>query len=374
MVSIPSIGRVIVRNPYMDAKAACSYGSTSAPVAGKTLVNAVGGAGHTVRLTETGHTVRLTETGHTVRLAEKKRKRHHTTQSLSRNKNTDQNAVSDPNDASGTRADPTGSNDTDPTGSNDKDPTGSNDTDPTGSNDTGNVFFPYCACLNDRIHKLHMEVLNGVPGAEFEIDRHLLACAILGDMFEPSVVHRAPNTGNSEVPSHTTGWITLRITCLCEDPSHTMYATKKDFSPAYNEPPLPSKAHRDPVGSRDPQRIVTLSVKDFISIPQNTVQYGLLPDIGRFLQAALQKRYWVQSCRKNATGMRPYIPVSSMAPQHQQQKQYARLQSRSGVRNASNAFCSHVVTQGGVSLDVYPRYALCCIGLVLTDMTQACID
>ena len=77
-----------------------------------------------------------------------------------------------------------------------------------------NVYCERFPCLNKRIHELHMELLQGVEGVEFEIDRHVSACAVLRDWVEEG--------GGDErgVGSGAGGTVALRVSCLCGDPAH----------------------------------------------------------------------------------------------------------------------------------------------------------
>lgn len=85
----------------------------------------------------------------------------------------------------------------------------------------------YCAsscCLNRHLHNLHREALSGVEGANIEIDRYMLPCAILLG-FQCAAVSEEmlrSSAGNNRVAQ-------LGITCICGDAAHTFFVQK----PAY---------------------------------------------------------------------------------------------------------------------------------------------
>lgn len=159
----------------------------------------------------------------------------------------------------------------------------------------GSDCVVYCRefpCLNDRIHALHGECLRGVPGAEFEIDRHLMGCVVFENLATP------PRANDESIAGP--GGIFINISCLCGDPSHTMRLYKASLQCGF-------EAHRqsrrmgntrNPVKQCCGETVVNIPVEAFVTLPCNTVQYGLLPDLGKFLHAVLQKRFFSSVARR----------------------------------------------------------------------------
>lgn len=152
----------------------------------------------------------------------------------------------------------------------------------------------YCSespCLNKRIHDLHMNMLGGVEGAETEIERYIMPCMVL-----QSMCTREDDDGESGGDVQGVGskkrvqYMWMKIRCLCRCPEHDIYVRKELGQLHFDvtQPKFLSKA-----------TALELVIEDFLPTMRHTFQYRNLPDLGTFLQAVLQKRFFTTALRKH---------------------------------------------------------------------------
>lgn len=162
----------------------------------------------------------------------------------------------------------------------------------------------YCAenaCINSAVHKLHMQILEGSDNAHVEVNRYLVACAVLRGP-APTVsgvqdVNEHPRCKKSTKPKGSSNRACLVWRCDlsvdgCECDDVLLSMTKQPYKQQYRcwKPPMfcsPLTPLQLPIGSC------------LVTPLQCTVQYNLLPDLGMFFRGILQRRFFTDASRKH---------------------------------------------------------------------------
>lgn len=156
----------------------------------------------------------------------------------------------------------------------------------------------YCSrnpCINSIIHDLHMDVLKGVAGADLELHRYLLVCAVLRDSVPKGASSSYAETGGTS--SHAEEGAFIKWVCdICHSEDHSIVMTKKSYKQQF-------RAWRPPkfFGCRKQQQAtpLTLPVSACLVTPlECTIQYNMLPDLGMFFRGILQRRYYTDASKK----------------------------------------------------------------------------
>lgn len=138
----------------------------------------------------------------------------------------------------------------------------------------------YCAenaCVNAAVHRLHMDALNRVPGAEARIEQFVLPCVMMRELLAPA--------GNGGAQSDAAG---LVLRCPCGCPGHDIAAYKPSL--CTGEPARPTMRQRRPI---------SLPLADMMPPTEDTFRFENLPDLGFFIRTVLQKRFYTPALRKH---------------------------------------------------------------------------
>ena len=141
----------------------------------------------------------------------------------------------------------------------------------------------YCAqnpCINKVIHELHMQILQGNQKAEVELNRYLLACAVLD------------SKGNrTKTKKKLEACITWACD-LCNSGKHDVSMLKQGYKQQF-------RAWKPPAFccSSTPLKIPVSA--SLVTPLHCTLQYSLLPDLGMFFRGILQRRYYTDVSKKH---------------------------------------------------------------------------
>lgn len=168
----------------------------------------------------------------------------------------------------------------------------------------------YCSsnpCINNRVHLLHMQVLQGIHGAELELHRYLLACAVL-------------NNSKSCSSHEKQRKACILWTCdICGSGEHDVPMQKLPYKQQYRawKPPGFFFCH-----GQQHHHELKLPVAACLLTPlQCTMQYSLLPDLGMFFRGILQRRFYSEASRKQwiknmSTVHHMHVPSSAQQQQN----------------------------------------------------------
>lgn len=145
----------------------------------------------------------------------------------------------------------------------------------------------YCeenACINSRVHTLHMQVLQGNEEAHVQLNRYLLACAVLKNSGKQK---RSRKKNGKALEAHIV-W-----TCAedCKNGCKDIAMTKENYKQQFRawKPPSFCKAGNQ----------LKLPILECLVTPlECTVQYNLLPDLGRYFRGILQRQYYTEQAKK----------------------------------------------------------------------------
>lgn len=156
----------------------------------------------------------------------------------------------------------------------------------------------YCSfnpCLDRKVHSLHIEALQRTEGAESEIERYILPCVVMEEIISATETPAGPEegTGTGKNGRQAHGH-RIRVRCLCGNPLHDQVLWKNSLQ-------IRDAAQRRPVAPMaDPEGIrVCMPLLAFMPNREDTFGYANLPDLGAFVVAVLQKRFFTPQLRKH---------------------------------------------------------------------------
>jgi hypothetical protein len=211
----------------------------------------------------------------------------------------------------------------------------------TGSNKD---FFPllvdYCPgnpCITALVHRLHKDVLEGVEGADVQLNRYLVVCSFIiargreeEDSAPDSCDSSRRSSSDRKQPAQGTACIVLD--CMCGDPAHAVHMSKPMYKQQFKLWCRSSFVHNSVPGcsadgggvqgssssSSCKSKPLHIPLASLITPVHNTLQFSLLPDLGYFMRMVLQKRYFSDQSRKHWTKaasnyqvLGGFVPLSS---------------------------------------------------------------
>lgn len=143
-------------------------------------------------------------------------------------------------------------------------------------------YCPANPCINAKVHSLHMQVLRGIQTSELELNRYLLACAVLKtDVDEKKVDENSEDCMQAQIT-----WV-----CdMCTEGTHNVCMHKRGYRQQYRGWKPPMFCCR---------QTLELPISECLVTPiESTMQYHLLPDLGMFFRGILQRRFYTDVARK----------------------------------------------------------------------------
>jgi hypothetical protein len=144
----------------------------------------------------------------------------------------------------------------------------------------------YCKlnpCIDNKVHELHMQVLDGVQNAEHELNRYLLVCGMLEHC-------ETYQKGASLSGAGRTAYIIWECD-ICHSGEHDVCMQKKTYVKQYRMWKPPNFC-----SSRSALR---LPISECLVTPSEyTMHYDMLPDLGPFFRNMLQRFCYTESSRK----------------------------------------------------------------------------
>jgi hypothetical protein len=164
---------------------------------------------------------------------------------------------------------------------------------------TTNVHCPENSCLNEEIRLSHIRCLEG--NSTENVDLYIAACVFVRELFSTFEITTTTTTSNSN------GAATIGLECVCGNPTHKTTITKRAYQSQFLQLKRPRFLSRQKIQQQQQQRpdskrrmmtplviqpVVSIKLSDFIQFPDQVIQFGTLPDVGIFLRAVLQRRFF----------------------------------------------------------------------------------
>ena len=185
-------------------------------------------------------------------------------------------------------------------------------------------YCPSNPCITRIVHDLHKQILDGVEGAELELNRYLTLCSFL---------EQQEAEGPQQQQQERDGWVAhIVLDCLCGSEAHAIRMTKSMYTQQFR------------LGRRS--RFLRLRTSDAGSAPRvlvqrapvplhiplqalipprhTALQHTLLPDLGASMRMVLQRRFFTDHSKKHWVKAAAHLQVLGMAaqptsqPAHQQ--------------------------------------------------------
>jgi len=211
---------------------------------------------------------------------------------------------------------------------------------PSGSAVSGTGLFPlrvnYCPanpCITMRVHDLHRQVLEGVEGAEIQLNRYLAVCALLNrdveeeekedgdgsmqnisdrddteDAWNERENKRRCKEDGAGAPEKSSlggaGTAHIIFDCMCGDPAHAVRMRKPCYMQQFKlwrRSSYVQKRGIETIGSRQAYSPLHVPLASLIPPVHAAFQHGLLPDLGFHMRMVLQRRYFSEQTRKHWT-------------------------------------------------------------------------
>jgi hypothetical protein len=210
----------------------------------------------------------------------------------------------------------------------------------------------YCArnaCINKRIHELHMDMLAGVKNAEMEMNRYLLLCATLLSADDTERTAAEATTTTKGVQARIAWKCDLCNGSCCAPPvAGVIMARKEGYKMQFRDWKIPGFcSSSDSNGSIARQRnrqqakkrnnnsanegaaTAAASATDLndckLQLPlvqclrmsvEDTPCYHALPDLGMYMRGILQRRFYTEPVRKHWMKAFTSASYSSSSPHH----------------------------------------------------------
>jgi hypothetical protein len=159
------------------------------------------------------------------------------------------------------------------------------------------------------IHRLHRELLDGIPGAAVRLNSLLAVCAMILPAKESSFSSDATMASS---PSSSASSAHIVLECLCKRPEHDVRMIKRGYGHQFRHWRKCKFVHvMDPCATAaDPKRArasrvnegfvpLRIPIGSLIPRPNATPQYALMPDLGRFVRRVLLKRYFTDQSKRH---------------------------------------------------------------------------
>ena len=217
-------------------------------------------------------------------------------------------------------------------------------------------YCPRMQCVNDEIAKLHDTVCGTGCSSQHRVDAYLYLCGFLNDASNPihpiddqnpTAIHPMDDPSSTATNSAEKNSVAskstlstgnsmrrMTITCICGNPAHTVVVEKNRgaacFPFALSHYPKQSEVARATSFAGRVLRVqstntgVTIPASAFISHYMDTIRFHTLPDIGKYIIANLQKRFYtpiysehMNRCIHLLSGQtprKPLVPIPNISP------------------------------------------------------------
>jgi hypothetical protein len=162
----------------------------------------------------------------------------------------------------------------------------------------------YCkanACLDHVLSMLHTRLLQGDDTVNREIDACILPCSILNSLqnakdktpLSSDVSHTHPTSGTSS----STCMHSL-LTCLCMKREHDIHIKKTGYVQQFDMHSPKNMTNHSRSGVNKGVKGCSIPLESLFG-SKDCLQYNSLPDIGSFIRASLQRRFFTPALIKN---------------------------------------------------------------------------
>lgn len=167
-------------------------------------------------------------------------------------------------------------------------------------------YCPSNPCITHIVHNLHRQILDGVEGAEVEMNRYLSVCSFL---------EQTESISQGDTQQSGSCWTAhLVLDCMCGNPSHAVHMTKRMYRQQFRlgrrsrflaTPQQQKRGDLHPnaqwAKQQHKQQTVPLHIPLRALIPPKhaALQHNLLPDLGASLRMVLQKRFFTEHAKKH---------------------------------------------------------------------------
>ena len=185
-------------------------------------------------------------------------------------------------------------------------------------------FCPLNPCITNIVNSIHQQILDGVQGAEAELNRYLTVCSFLEEASDCSGGLEGQEHFQQDSSSDTLSPATAHIVldCLCGNPAHEIRLRKHHYRQQFrigckstfvqrtDSFQAQSRAAAAAAGgggggnsdsSRHTSSFVPLHIPLASIIPcrEGALHHSLLPDLGNCFRTVLRKRFFSESAKKH---------------------------------------------------------------------------
>ena len=232
-------------------------------------------------------------------------------------------------------------------------------------------YCPANPCITRAVHALHRQVLDGVDGADVDLNRYLMVCSILSRSSWTSASSEGAREGERVGGAESGLCARLVLDCICGDPAHAVKLAKNGYRQQFRlwrrSSFVEADASRDRRhaggGSRHTPCVpLHIPIMSLVSHYGAAPQYNLLPDLGHFMRTMLQRRYFSEQSKKH------WVRAAS---QHQLLGGYMPNQNRHNPQNRSLSRQHEIPQQAGMKHGVPDECSREGLALPRTDSRDA---
>ena len=187
------------------------------------------------------------------------------------------------------------------------------DNDDNKQNDTFPLRIQYCPsnpCITRIVHGLHKQILDGIEGADVELNRYLTVCSFLSQ--NSSICKDA-----EDPPASSCTWeAQIILDCMCGREAHAIRLTKRAYQQQFRLGRRCSflclsaaaaagpggatihTAHHKRLAAATATRPLHVPLQALIPPRHVALQHSLLPDLGASMRMVLQRRFFTEHSRK----------------------------------------------------------------------------
>ena len=169
-------------------------------------------------------------------------------------------------------------------------------------------YCPVNPCITRIVHRLHRQILDGVEGADVELNRYLTVCSFLS---QHSNSEDAEDVSGS---SPCTWEARIILDCVCGSEAHAIRLTKRAYqqqfrlgrrcrflclaATAAGGLATVHTAHHKRLAAATATRPLHIPLQALIPPRHVALQHSLLPDLGASMRMVLQRRLFTEHSRK----------------------------------------------------------------------------